>query len=333
MSMARTITGAVAPDQIPDPETRRCVQNILQRVQWILDNWPATSKPYAFVYSVREFGGTVQLVNDAAPVKARRYYGHDESGALGWFLVPADVDFDMSVVNTSGIVTLKNDERDPEFGYVYGVGTNGQKGWIDLVDHPWRFKQTNETGGNLTTGLVRIDGVNITHAMPASLSGVTTSTNYWMVVDVDASTATWASGAYASGFPTGSSTQLVFPILTLRCNGTSGVIDFVEQRRFSDIAVLKPGTDDDPTEPDYPMEIDDTTTADIAKQWTFGQIGPSLNVQGLKFTFHTLPEYNETDHTWYSYVRTLTIAANGKVFSLTTAAKVTVQEPINHAVL
>jgi hypothetical protein len=331
--MVRNITGAVAPDKIPDPETRRCVQNILQRVQWILDNWPGTSKPYAFVYSVREYGGTVQLVNDAAPVKARRYYGHDESGALGWFLVPDDVTFDMSVVNNSGIVTLKNDAQDPDFGYVYGVGTDGQKGWVDLVDHPWRFKQTNETGGDLTNGLVRIAGADTAHGMPSSLSGITTSTSYWITVDTDAKTATWASGAYASGFPTGSSTQLVYPILSLVCNATTGVIDFIEQRRFSDIAVLEPGTEDDPTEPDYPMVIDDTTTADITKGWMFGQIGPSLNVQGLKFTFHTLPEYSESDQKWYSYVRTLTIAANGKVFSLTTAARVTVHEPINHAVL
>ncbi len=251
--MIRRVPGVVAPDRIVDIETRRVAQSIQARVQWMLDNWPDAVRPLAFCFSVRNYNGHVQLVGDAVPAKVRRFYGHDASGALGWFTFPdsADVKFQMSVINNSGIVTLVNDEEDPDYGQFYGVGANDTKGWQYPIEHPWRWQQKSKDSGNLTAGLVRINGVNKNHGQPASLSGFTESMRYWVEVDTTAEMATWTSGTLADNpiFPVGDDHTIIFPILTVYVETRPETIEGEEvqvpyitgfvQERWSHIGVIE----------------------------------------------------------------------------------------------
>ena len=212
----------------------------MARLQWILDNWPTTVKPLAFHFSVANYNGRVMLVGDEVPHKVRRFYGHDAAGKLGWFVLPDDPSFQMSVINNSGVVTLVNDEKDPDYAQFYGVDTQGEKGWQYPIEHPFHFQQTGPQGGILTEGLVRINGVDtaITNwPTDGELADVATSTAYWITVDTFNETATWASGPQADGFPTGSQTLMVYPVLILTCGVESEVIETWEQRRYSDIVV------------------------------------------------------------------------------------------------
>lgn len=250
-NFVRTVAGFIGPAQIQDPETRRVVAAIIQRVQYIFDNWPAETKPFEFLFSVANFNGRLQLKGDEVPVRAKRYYGHDAAGALGWFLFPesADVKFQMSVINKSGIVTLVNDKQDPDYGQVYGTGMDAEKGWQYPVEHPWRWQQTSETGGDLTSGLVRIDGIDQVHGMPANVNDLTESMRYWIAVDTTAKTAIWVQGTVAAfpQFPPGDANTIIYPILTIEVDTRTETIEEVEteipyitgfeQHRFSDIAI------------------------------------------------------------------------------------------------
>jgi hypothetical protein len=170
---------------------------------------------------------------------------------------------------------------------------------------------------------------------------------YWIVVDTVAETATWASGTVEANpdFPAGSTTQIVYPILTLTTDTRTETIDGedeevayiigVEQHRWSDIAIGVPTTEpEDPVDPgEYVTTIDDTVDADILKTWQVGDVDGGGVRLGLEHTKHTVPVYSETDHKWYSYTRVLTYAIDGRLFKMTAATKQTVHEPINHALL
>lgn len=337
----RSLTGAISPYRIQDLETRRCIENILQRFQWVIDNWPDTVKPLSFRFSVANYDGEVQLVGDEVPQKVRRFYGHDSAGRLGFFTLPDDPLFRMSVVNTSGVVTLVNDEQDPDYGQRYGVDVSGEKGWIYPIDHPFRFQQTDDNGGDLTAGLARLNGVNLSTGQPASISQLKVSTRYWIALDTANGTAEWLSGtveAYPT-FPVGSDSIMIFPILTITCAGATGeeVITGFKQERWVDIVEGSTTvTEDDiptPVTPTYERTIDDTTNADIALTWKAGDVNGLGQALGLVWTFHTLPEYDEAYHKWCSYVRTLTVTAKGQVVELTAGMKVEVHAPVGHSTL
>ena len=338
----RSLTGAISPYRIQDLETRRCIENILQRFQWVIDNWPDTVKPLSFRFSVANYQGEVQLVGDEVPQKVRRFYGHDSAGRLGFFTLPDDPLFRMSVVNNSGVVTLVNDEQDPDYGQRYGVDVSGEKGWIYPIDHPFRFQQTDDNGGDITAGLVRLNGVNLTvTGLPASLSTLTASMRYWIALDTANGTAEWLSGtveAYPT-FPVGSDSIMIFPILTITCAGATDeeVITGFKQERWVDIVEGSTSITIDkiptPTPPTYQRTIDDTTNADMALKWKAGDVNGLGQELGLVHITHTTPLYDEYAHTWYSYVRTETFNAKGMLVELSIGDRVTVHEPINHALL
>lgn len=353
MSVIRRVPGVVAPDRIVDIETRRVAQSIQARVQWMLDNWPDAVKPLAFDFSVRNYNGHVQLVGDTVPAKVRRFYGHDASGALGWFTFPdsADVKFQMSVINNSGIVTLVNDEEDPDYGQFYGVGANDTKGWQYPIEHPWRWQQKSKDSGNLTAGLVRINGVNKNHGQPASLSGFTESMRYWVEVDTTAETATWTSGTLATTpiFPVGDDHTIIFPILTVYVEKRPETIDGEEvqvpyitgfvQERWCHIALGAAATEEpNPVDPyefiilsrdgnDPPQGPGDST----AKQdfWNSGQ------VKGLHqwVNFGTVWDGYAATPTLYNQMRQMIVTTKGKVRYTGVETRITIDVPVNHALL
>jgi hypothetical protein len=328
----RSISGPVDVGRIQDPEVRRALQAILFRQQWIIDNWPATTKAKNYTYSVKDFNGDVHLVGDEVPHKDKRYYGTDAWGVLGFHRIPEDVVHRMSVSNKSDVVTLLNDEQDPDYGQGYGVDIDGDKGWIYPREHPFRFQQTSDTGGDITAGTVMFEGSILTiTGLPPSLSDVKTTTCYYITLDIDGGTASW--GSAANDFPAGTTTATVYRILKLIC--TDDIITGIEQHRWSDISVDTPsGAPDDPVDPgEYVTTIDDTAVADIAKTWQVGDVDGFGVRLGLEHTKHTVPVYSETDHKWYSYTRVLTYAIDGRLFKMSAATKQTVHEPINHALL
>lgn len=103
------------------------------------------------------------------------------------------------------------------------------------ADHSWRFVQTSGTGGTLTLGQVFFAGVEKTVAnfpSPATLAGVTTSTKYWIAIELAAGTFTWASGA---SYPTSDGDTEIWPILDITCAGS--VITAYNQRYSDDIHI------------------------------------------------------------------------------------------------
>jgi hypothetical protein len=103
---------------------------------------------------------------------------------------------------------------------------------------PWRFTQTSDTGGVISAGAVYIGGVLKTvSGLPTDLSGVTTTTKYWIAIDFSAAaTATWGSGA---ALPDNTSTIEYWHVLTLTC--AASVITAIFQPWPADIhALLNP---------------------------------------------------------------------------------------------
>jgi hypothetical protein len=127
-----------------------------------------------------------------------------------------------------------------------------QERWVDIVvgnaeegegfDFAWRYQGSiGGTGGEVTPGLVRIDGVGYTVDPIATaawtLAGINTSVHYWVEIDTSSvtPTVTWKSGA---AIPAGSETLIVYPILDFTCAG--GVITSYIQRRCADIIYQRP---------------------------------------------------------------------------------------------
>jgi hypothetical protein len=103
-------------------------------------------------------------------------------------------------------------------------------------NHSWKFTQSSTTGGTVTLGAVYIGGVAKTvSSFPGSgtLSGVTTTTLYWVVIDFSAATAAWDSG---STLPTNTATVEYWHVLTLTC--AASVISAIFQPWCSDIRAL-----------------------------------------------------------------------------------------------
>lgn len=95
------------------------------------------------------------------------------------------------------------------------------------------FVQTSDTGGTVNTGLCYIGGVAKTvTSLPTTLTGVTTTTKYWIAVELATATATWNSGAT---YPASDSDTEVWPILELTC--TAGIISAVHQCWDGDVHV------------------------------------------------------------------------------------------------
>lgn len=342
----RALSGSIALEQIADLEIRRCLQAALFRIQWMLDNWPKDSVPLQFKFSVQNYAGVVQLVGDELPQRKRRYYGTNEFSKLGFHDLPEAVDYDMSVVVSSrGIVTLKNDEKTPDFGQYYAVGINDEKGWQFPREHPFRFQQTDSNGGDITAGLARLNGANLTiTGLPTSISTLTASTRYWIALDTENATAEWLSGAVEAypTFPVGSDSIMIFPILTITCAGAVGaeVITAIRQERWIDIVVGASGgeTDPDPVDPgstyvdimsrdgnDPPTGPGDSTA--LVNTWAAG------GANGLHKWWNAgtvWDGYAATPVLYYMARRDI-ITNKGKVFGVGAETRITIDTPVNHA--
>lgn len=105
---------------------------------------------------------------------------------------------------------------------------------------PWKFTKTSTTGGTVRAGNAYIGGVAKTVANWASyptaltLSGVTTTTYYYIAVDFQNATATW--GSNTSAVPANTATVEYWHVLTLTC--TSSVISEIFQPWPCDIRAL-----------------------------------------------------------------------------------------------
>ena len=85
------------------------------------------------------------------------------------------------------------------------------------------------------------DGVPITiTGLPATLSSVTSTTYYWIELDLAASTATWASGAgLPGGDAEGDADTEYWPILKLTCSVADEVITDILQYQLGDIHITR----------------------------------------------------------------------------------------------
>lgn len=102
-------------------------------------------------------------------------------------------------------------------------------------DHPFRFKKTSLTGGTLTLGAVYLAGTAKTiTSWPTNgiLAGVTTTTHYWIAIDLSAGTTTWGSGA---SLPANTATVEYWEILVLTC--AASVITGIKECQTSDIHI------------------------------------------------------------------------------------------------
>lgn len=103
-------------------------------------------------------------------------------------------------------------------------------------NHSWKFTKTSDTGGTVTLGAVYIGGVAKTiSGWPSGgiLSGVTTTTKYWVAIDYLNATATWGSNAT---LPNNISTVEYWHVLTLTC--AASVISAIFQPWCADIRAL-----------------------------------------------------------------------------------------------
>jgi hypothetical protein len=83
------------------------------------------------------------------------------------------------------------------------------------------FEQTTTTAGTWTPGKAYIGGVDTTVAgVPSTISGITTTTIYWIKHDFAASTLTWGSGA---SLPANTDTAEYYRMLVVTC--ADGVIE------------------------------------------------------------------------------------------------------------
>jgi len=102
-------------------------------------------------------------------------------------------------------------------------------------DHSWKFKKTSATGGTVTLGQVFLGGAAKTvGSFPSggTLTGVTTTTHYWVAINRSAATATWGSGASVTA---NTDTVEYWHVLTLTC--AESVITAVMEWWQSDIRV------------------------------------------------------------------------------------------------
>lgn len=100
--------------------------------------------------------------------------------------------------------------------------------------HAFKFTSTSSTGGTLEAGSLYLAGVAKTiTSLPSTLSSVTSTTRYYIEVDLAAATATWTSTT--SAFPASDGDTEIWPILTLTC--ADSVISTVKQHQTSDIHI------------------------------------------------------------------------------------------------
>lgn len=101
-------------------------------------------------------------------------------------------------------------------------GTN----WINRAKtRPFRFVKTSSTGGTVARGLIYVKGVSVTSVSgwtdfattDLTLSGVTTSTKYWIAVTLATGACAWSSGV---AFPTSTAAVEIWPILEITCSGS-----------------------------------------------------------------------------------------------------------------
>ncbi len=114
---------------------------------------------------------------------------------------------------------------------IVGGGGGGSSG----NDYSFRFKSPTSTGGTLCHGNVYVKGVALTcsgwtnHSTGADLSitGITTTTYFYWLIDLLAATAAWTSNT--TGFPAVTASVYPYPILTLTCAGS--VITAIKEHR------------------------------------------------------------------------------------------------------
>jgi hypothetical protein len=92
-----------------------------------------------------------------------------------------------------------------------------------------------------------------------------------------------------------------------------------------------------PTDPTVYTTIGDTTEGTEAADtdtWTYGDVDGSGNKKGLRLYIQTRQAYfHAGDHKWYAYVRLLTFATSGLLYSVGAETRVEIESPVGHSTL
>lgn len=133
--------------------------------------------------------------------------------------------------------TVEDDENDQAIESVWQI----EHSYIHIAttatanDHSFKFTKTSDTGGTLTLGAVYLAGTAKTiTSWPTNglLASVTTTTHYWIAIDLSAGTTTWGSGA---SLPANTATVEYWEILVLTC--AASVITGIKECQISDIHI------------------------------------------------------------------------------------------------
>jgi len=184
-------------------------------VTWSTDHWASgTVSASEYVYLLLDDSAGTATITMATTLPA----GTSTTRVFPLWYVP----FAASAITRAGIVDMRPAVQLEDFAPAQN-------------DHSWKFVQSSTTGGTVTLGQVFLGGTAKTvGSWPTNgiLSGVTTTTKYWVAIDRSAATATWGSGA---SVPANTDTVEYWEVLELTCAGS--VITGVKQRCCSDIRV------------------------------------------------------------------------------------------------
>lgn len=102
-------------------------------------------------------------------------------------------------------------------------------------DHSWHVSKDSTTGVTFSTGAVYLDGASKTiTSWPTDgiVTDITTTTHYWIAIDMSAGTATWGSGA---SLPANTATVEYWEIAVITC--TDEEISGIKECEQSDIHI------------------------------------------------------------------------------------------------
>lgn len=106
-------------------------------------------------------------------------------------------------------------------------------------DHSFKFVQTNDLSGRLSSGLLLLAGENTTITnLPTSITVSLENTYFWVDVNLNSSSANWYSGAsWPAGW--GTDTNEIVPILHIQTDGSTNGIIYWKQHRCSDMHITR----------------------------------------------------------------------------------------------
>ncbi len=249
----RGLPGVVDPGFVADPETRRVLESLKWRIQWIIDNWPISKSELQYLYSVIRKSDNILLANDEKNPTGNKYYGTNSVGKKGWHDLPE---------------TNIDDKK-----------TGGGGPSVALIEnHSFRLvKGVPNSIGTYTPGRCYIEGTltTITDQPTATITAGAGSgtTYYWVRVNTSAATATWESG---TSLGTALTNEIIYPIL--EATRVAGLFTTIVERRMSDIIVSASASD-----VNHPFKF--TLTSATGGDLTTGK----LAIDGVDTTITDLP--------------------------------------------